>query len=111
MDTYARGLELILGLENLGTRATMDMALASPPCVLVVPPNVAFDLPCGVTASWQLVALVPAGNTANRDTWQALERLVNNLSQVADISEATLVSYTLNGRTYPAYLVTYQEAI
>jgi hypothetical protein len=112
MDTYARGLEIAQELEALGTRATLDPALANPPCVLVIPPNLTFDLQCeSVTAAWQLVALAPAPNTADRGTWQALDLMVTNLQKVTDIHDAVLVAYSLNGRTHPAYLLTFSEGI
>ncbi len=112
MDTYARGLEIVQGLEALGTRATMDPALANPPVVLVIPPNLTFDLNCdSVTADWQLVALYPATNSADRSTWQGLNAMINHAQQVLDIRAADLVSYVVNGRTFPAYLLTCSEGI
>ena len=112
MDTYTRGLAIASDLEALGTRATLDPATASPPCVLIIPPNLTFDLQCdSVSASWQLVALASAPNTADRLTWQALDLMVTNVHKVADVHDATLVAYSLNGRTYPAYLLTFTEGI
>jgi len=111
MDSYARGLEIVQGLVASGTRATMDPALADPPCVLVIPPNLTFDLNCGATAEWQLVALAPASHTADRSTWQALNTMVLNANKVLDLQTADLVSYVVNGRTFPAYLLTCSEGI
>lgn len=112
MDTYARGLQIVQGLEALGTRATMDPALANPPCVLVIPPNLTFDLMCdAVTADWQLVALYPAASSADRSTWQGLNGMIVNAQKVLDIQAADLVSYVVNGRTFPAYLLTCSEGI
>lgn len=112
MDTYARGLEIVQGLESLGTRATMDPAIANPPCVLVIPPNLTFDLQCdALTAHWNLIALAASVNTADRSTWQALQTMVRNVSKVTDVYGAELVSYVLNGRTYPAYLLTFSEGV
>jgi len=112
MDTYARGQEIVQQLEDLGTRATMDPATAAPPCIIVIPPNLTFDLQCdSVTASWQLVALAAAAHTADRVTWQSLQGLIINAQKVLDIQLAELVSYVVNGRTYPAYLLSCQEGI
>jgi hypothetical protein len=112
MDTYARGLQIVQGLESLGTRATMDPALAVPPCVLVIPPNLTFDLMCdSVTADWQLVALYPSTNSADRLTWQGLNGMIVHAQKVLDIQSADLVSYVVNGRTFPAYLLTCSEGI
>lgn len=112
MDTYRRGLEIVQGLESQGTRATMDPATASPPCVLVIPPNLTFDLMCdAVTADWQLVALYPASNSADRHTWQGLNGMIVHARNVLDIRSADLVSYVVNGRTFPAYLLSCSEGI
>lgn len=112
MDTYARGLAIVQGLEALGTRATMDPALANPPCILVIPPNLTFDLQCdSVTAEWQLVALAAGVHTADRTTWQALDTMIVRAQQVLDIQSADLVSYVVNARTFPAYLLTCSEGI
>jgi hypothetical protein len=112
MDTYARGVEIVQGLEALGTRATMDPALANPPCILVIPPNLTFDLQCdAVTATWSLVALAASSNTADRSTWLALQTMAQHLAKVTDVHGAELVSYVLNGRTFPGYLFSFTEGI
>jgi protoporphyrinogen oxidase len=111
MGTLARGYELVDLLEAQGVRATVDPALAAPPCVLIPPPNLTFDLACAVDATWQVVALAPAVNTADRTSWEALDELLDGLGKVVDISSADVVAYFLNGRSYPAYLVTFTEGI
>lgn len=111
MGTLARGQELVDLLEAQGVRATVDPALAQPPCVLIVPPNLTFDLACAVDATWQLVALAPAVNTADRTSWEALDNLLDDLGKVVDMQSADLVAYFLNGRSYPAYLITFTEGI
>jgi hypothetical protein len=111
MTTLDRALEIVAKLEANGIRATTDPYAVAAPCVLVSPPNLTFDLACGVTAGWQLVALAPAAATADRTSWQALEELVLAASQAVDVTEATLVSYVVNGRSYPAYLLAMSEAL
>jgi hypothetical protein len=111
MSTLARGQELVELLEAQGIRATVDPSLAQPPCVLIPPPNLTYDLACAVDASWQLVALAPAANTANRATWQSLESILIAVQKVVDIQAADVVAYVLNGRSYPAYLITFSEGI
>jgi len=111
MGSLARGKEIAGLIEAEGLRATVDPALANPPCVLVVPPNLTFDLACSLDATWQLVALAPAVNTADRSSWEALDILVDGVSSVVDLSRADLVSYIINGRTYPAYILTLNEGI
>lgn len=111
MGTLARGNELVQLFEGQGIRATTDPALASPPCVLIIPPNLRFDLACAVDADWQVAAIVPASNTADRSTWQALDELVDAVGKAVDLRNADLVSYVVNGRTYPAYLLSFTEGI
>lgn len=111
MGTLARADEIAAELELLGVRAVLDPALASPPCVLIIPPNLRWDQMCALTATWQLVALAPAANTADRDSWQILEGLVDNVAKAVDAREAQLVAYTLNGKQYPSYLITLEESI
>lgn len=111
MNTYGRGQEIAADLEAMGTRAFLDPALASPPCVLVIPPNLTFDLACAVTAEWRLIALAPATHTADRGTWQALESILTNAEKVLDLQSAELVAYVVNGKSCPAYLLRCQEAI
>jgi hypothetical protein len=111
MSTLARAIEIVSMLDSAGVRATTDPYIANPPCVLVTPPNVSFDLGCGVTATWQLIALAPAAATADRTSWATLDELVLAVSEVVDLVEATLVSYVVNGRTYPAYIMSMSEAL
>lgn len=110
MGTLARGAELVDKLTAAGLRATLDPATATAPCVLVIPPNLTFNLGCGATLRWQLVAIVPAAHTADRTSWQALDELVDAVAGVVDVASAALVAYTVSGRSYPAYLLTWEEA-
>ena len=111
MGTLARAKELVTELEAQGIRATIDPSVAPPPCILVIPPNLTFDLACSVDAAWQLVALAPASNTADRSSWEILDTLLDATAKVVDLATADLVSYVLNGRTYPAYLLSFTEGI
>jgi hypothetical protein len=111
MGTLARGQELVEKLEAVGVRATVDPALAAPPCLLIIPPNLTFSLACAVDASWQVAALAPAANTADRSSWELLDAMVDAMANVVDLTTADLVSYVVNGRTYPAYLLSFTEGI
>lgn len=111
MTTLGRAQELVATLEAAGIRATTDPYAVAAPCVLVTPPNLTFDVPCGADALWQLVALAPASATADRTSWQLLDELVAQVADVIDLTDGTLVSYVVNGRTYPAYLLQAQEAL
>lgn len=111
MGTLARGNELAELLDSMGVRATTDPALASPPCVLIIPPNLRFDLACAVDADWQLAALAPAASTADRTTWATLDEMVDAVAKAVDLRTADLVSYVMNGRPYPAYLLSFTEGI
>jgi hypothetical protein len=111
MTPLQRAQELVQKLEAEGIRASTDPAVLSPPGVLFSPPNLAWDVACGYTASWQLVALAPAALTADRTSWQTLDELVEAVAGVLDLTDGTLISYVLNGTTYPAYLLTFTEAL
>jgi hypothetical protein len=111
MGTLARGQEIAQKLEAQGIRATLDPTVAAPPCVLIIPPNLTWDQMCMVTAAWQLVAMAPAAQTADRDSWATLDELVDGVVQVVDSRDAQLVAYTLNGKQYPSYLITFQESV
>jgi hypothetical protein len=111
MNTLDRGKELVDLLETQGVRATVDPALATPPCILIPPPNLTFDLACAVDATWQLVALAPAANTADRATWESLETLLDGVRNVVDVDSADVVSYVVNGRAFPAYLIAFREGL
>jgi len=111
MGTLSRGQELVELFEDQGIRATVDPALANPPCVLIPPPNLTFDLACAVDATWQLVALAPGAGTADRTTWEALDSLLDGVGKSVELTSVDLVAYVLNGRTYPAYLITFTEGI
>jgi hypothetical protein len=111
MASLPRADEIAADLEALGVRAVLDPALANPPCVLIIPPNLSWDQMCSTTAAWQLVALAPAANTADRDSWLILDSLVDSVAKAVDTREAQLVAYTLNGKQFPSYLITFQESI
>lgn len=111
MGTLQRGEEIAAKLEAAGVRATLDPALASPPCVLIMPPNLTWDQMCYQTARWQLVALAPAANTADHSSWAELDHLIDAIADVVDARDAQIVAYTLNGKQFPSYLVTYSESV
>jgi len=111
VTSLERAEDLVAKLEADGVRATTDPTVIDPPCILFNPPNLRYDVPCGYTAVWQAVALAPAARTADRGTWADLETLLAGVAGVADVHDATLVSYVANGTTYPAYLLTWEEAI
>lgn len=109
--SYDRAVEVIAKLSTLGVRAATDPAGANPPVILLLPPERRYDLGCGYTAVWTLVALAPGAQGADRSTWQALDRLADAAAQVVHVSDVQLVAYTLNGTTFPSYLITSEEAI
>lgn len=111
MGTFDRGEQIVVALTQLGVRATTDPAVASPPCVLVMPPARTFDLPCGFTARWTVAALAPGALGADRSTWAALDHLAEIVAQVVDLDTAELVSYVLNGVAFPAYLCNFEETM
>jgi len=100
-------------LEAAGVRATTDPSAVNPPCVLVLPPDRRYDVGCGWTAAWTLVALAPAAQGADHTTWGLLEGLVDGAAGAVglDVLDAGLAVYTLNGVTYPSYLIHVEELL
>jgi hypothetical protein len=111
MGSYLRAQDIVQKLEAEGVRATTDPSAFSAPGILVTPPNLVMDLNCGVTASWTLVAIAPAAQGADRSSWQELDALVDAAQAVLDVESADLVAYVLNGTSYPAYLMLFDEGI
>lgn len=111
MSSFDRGLEIAAKLTAAGLSATVDPRSATPPCVLIVPPGRTYDLACGYTAAWSLVALVPG--TGNADAFKALDEMVDQIAGVVDVRDATFISYALSpdNPTHPAYRVTFEEAL
>jgi hypothetical protein len=111
-STLDRANELVAALTAAGVRAGTDPSAAAPPCILVPPPGRTYDTGCGFTARWELIALAPAPTGANRSTWGTLDDLVDKAAQALDdVATAQLVTYSLNGLDYPAFLLGWTEAI
>lgn len=110
-ESFTRAEEIVAKLTAAGVRASVDPSGINPPAVLVVPPNRTYDVACGFSATWTLVALAPGAQGADRTTWGLLDGLVDAVASAVDIERAELVAYTLAGTAYPAYLCTLQETI
>lgn len=111
MSSYERALELANELGSAGITATIDPRSATPPCVLIVPPDRTYDVGCGYTARWSLWVLVPG--TGNADAHKALDALVDDVADVLPIQTATLQSYVLSADApaVPAYRLDYDEGV
>jgi len=111
MSSYERAVELVAELTAAGITATADPRSATPPCVLVAPPERTYDLACGYTARWQLWALVPGAG--NADAHKALDGLVDDVAAVLPVERATLQSYVLSAEVppLPAYRIEFEEGI
>jgi hypothetical protein len=98
-------------LDAAGVRATADPRSATPPCVLVTPPDREYDVGCGYTATWRLVALVPG--TGNADAHKALDDLADAVAAVLPIRRAMLGSYVLanDAPALPCYRLEYDEGV
>lgn len=108
--SLARALELVEILTAAGVRAVADPRSATPPVVLVTPPDRTYDLACGYTARWKLWALAPG--PGNADAWAALDELVDKVRTVLDVERATFSSYTVAGaESFPAYQLDVVEGI
>lgn len=111
MSSFDRAQEIAAKLEAAGIAATVDPRAATPPCVLVTPPERTYDLACGYSARWNLWALVPG--TGNADAHKALDALVDLVAAELPIERATLASYVLalDAPPLPAYRIEFEEGI
>ncbi|MET0767368.1 MAG: hypothetical protein ABWY50_06975 [Aeromicrobium sp.] len=111
MSSYERATELAAQLVAAGINATTDPRAATPPCVLVTPPERTYDLSCGYTARWALWALVPG--TGNADAHKALDALVDDVVDVLPVERAELMAYALSADAppLPAYRLEFSEGI
>lgn len=112
MSSYERARELAEKLRAEGIPATVDPRSATPPVVLIPPPERTYDLACGYSARWQLWALVPG--TANADAHKALDELADAVARVLAVERMSLGSYVLGGgggEPLPAYRIEYEEGI
>jgi len=108
---YERGLELVALLTAADIVATVDPRGATPPCVLVTPPTKTYDIGCGFTAGWQLIALVPG--PGNADAFKALDALETQVAEVLPVTRSTLTQYSLSpdNPSFPAYRIEYTEGV
>jgi hypothetical protein len=111
MTAKDRAAELIGALEAQGLRGYVNPSLIAPPCLLFTPPSFVFDLACQGDATWRCPALAPSMQIADESTWEALDQYLDAMVDLVDLTAADLVAYTVNGRVYPAYLLTWQEPI
>lgn len=111
MSSAQRAVALAQELTAAGVRATADPRSATPPCVLITPPERAYDLGCGYTARWQLFALAPGAG--NADAHAALDELVDALAVLLPVERAAPASYVLSpdNPPFPAYRVEFSEGI
>ena len=111
MSSYERAKEIAGKLTAAGIVATVDPRSATPPCVLVPPPERTYDLGCGYTARWNLWALVPG--TGNADAHKALDELVDLVAAELPIERASLGSYVLSpdAPALPGYRLELSEGI
>jgi len=109
--THAAAQLIVDKLEGAGINATADTRSATPPCVLVTPPDKDYDLACGATAHWRLFALAP--NPANADTWIALDALVAAVLEVLPVERTRFASYVLanDAPALPAYRIEFDEGV
>jgi hypothetical protein len=111
VSSYQRALELAGKLNAAGITATVDPRAATPPCVLIPPPDRTLDITCGYTARWALVAMVP-GN-ANADAHKALDALVDQVCAELPIERASVIGYSISAdqQPVPAYRLEFTEGV
>jgi hypothetical protein len=108
----ADAAEVLVGkLEAAGLTVTCDPRGATPPCVLVSPPPLTFDLGCGATATWGLWLLAPG--PGNLDAWVVLDGMLAAVAEVLPIERSDFLNYSPapDSPPVPAYRVTYTEGI
>jgi hypothetical protein len=111
MTVYERAQEIMAKIGAEGVRVTMDPSTINPPCILIVPPDIDFDLSCGFSVTWRLACLAPAAQGADRTVWAGLAGLVTAARAGTDVKSAELVAYTVNGTSYPAYVASWTESL
>ena len=106
-----RAAEIAAELRAAGVNATDDPRSATPPCVLVPPPDLEFDVTCGATARWNLQVLAPG--PGNADTHKALAAMVAQVADLYPAERATFGSYVLSPENpaFPAYRIELTEGI
>lgn len=111
MSSYDRALHWCELLNDAGITATADPRAATPPCVLIPPPEREYDLSCGYTARWQVVVMVPG--IGNADAHKQLDELVDACAAVLPIERATLIAYVLSpdAPAIPAYRCEFTEGV
>jgi hypothetical protein len=111
VSSYDAALAIVGKLTAADISATADPRSATPPCVLVTPPDRRYDVGCGYTATWRLFALVPGAG--NADAHKALDALVDAVAAVLPVERVTLASYVLasDAPALPAYRIEFDEGI
>lgn len=90
---------------------TFDPRSVTPPCLLIEPPTLRFDVGCGATGEWRVIALAPG--PANLDAWVSLDELVAVAAVALPVERAEFVQYQLSpdNPPLPAYRVTFTEGV
>ena len=90
-----------------GVDAVCDPRGATPPCVLVEYPNLRFDVGCGATGEWSVIALVPG--VANLDAVAAFGPLLAACAAALPVERADKIQYLLSpdNPPSPAYRLTF----
>lgn len=111
MSSYEAAQAVVQKLTGAGVRATADPRSATPPCVLVTPPDRTYDIGCGYTAQWRIFALAP--NPLNADTHKVLDDLADAVAAVLPVERMALASYVLanDAPALPAYRIEFDEGV
>lgn len=113
MSSYLAGVDVVDALAGAGVDATCDPRSANPPCILVTPPRLNFDVGCGATAAWSIWALAPG--PANPDAWVVLDELLAaaRKAKIPPIEQSTFVNYriTPDAPPVPAYRIEFTQGV
>ena len=94
-----------------GVDATTDPRSATPPCVLVEYPALRFDVGCGATGEWSVIAL--ASGPATLDTVGTLQPLLAACAGALPLERADKVQYSLSpdNPPLPGYRCTFTMGV
>lgn len=114
MSSYPRALEITQLLNDADITATTDPRAATPPCVLVPPPErdyVNNATMCAYAARWALVAMVPG--PGNAEAHAQLDAMVDAVVNVLPVERAVLTAYVLSpdSAPLPAYRIEFVEGV
>jgi hypothetical protein len=117
MTSYADSLDMVAELsaeleaQGVDATATNDPRSATPPCIVIAPPSVAYDFGCGGTGAWQLQIMAPG--TPNADAWKLLDEIEAVAIKLYPIERRDTRTFQISsdGPSSWGYLLTMEKGI